>query len=76
MTLTLSLNSAWAETNPEISIGGGPATLRDNIRQYLTIADEKCSSPLWRLQSLLGEAQQEIELAAQAVGYYQLTDLY
>ncbi len=73
MTLALSLNSAWAETNPEISIAGGPVTLRDNIRQYLTIADEKCSSPLWRLQSLLGEADQEIDLAAQAVGYYQLT---
>ncbi|MES2673998.1 MAG: autotransporter assembly complex family protein [Pseudomonadota bacterium] len=67
------VNCAWAKTKPEITIDGGPAILRDNIRQYLAIANEKCSTPLWRLQSLLGEGQEEIELAAQAVGYYSLT---
>jgi len=67
------LNSARAETAPDIIIDGAPAILHDNIRQYLTIADEGCSAPLWRLQSLLGDAQEEIEKAAQAVGYYQTT---
>ncbi len=77
LTLLLILippfNSAWAKTNPEITIEGGPAILRDNVRQYLTIANEKCAAPLWRLQSLLGEGEQEIALAAQAVGFYNLT---
>lgn len=67
------LNLAKAETTPDIIIDGASATLRDNIRQYLTIADESCSAPLWRLQSLLGDAQDEIEKASQAVGYYQIT---
>ena len=66
-------NLARAETAPAITINGGPASLRDNIREYITIADESCAAPLWRLQSLLGNAEEEIEKAAQALGFYQTT---
>jgi translocation and assembly module TamA len=62
-----------AALSPEIRIDGGPKELRENIRQYLTIADEACSAPLWRLKSLLVEADDEIENGARALGYYQLT---
>jgi len=62
----------WADTSPAITINGGSETLRDNVRQYLTIAEEPCSAPEWRLKSLLVDGETEIEQAAQAVGYYQI----
>ena len=57
---------------PEIEIEGGTKTLRENIRQHLSLADESCKAPLWRLNSLLADAESEISAAAQALGYYQL----
>ena len=69
---------AQAAPTPDIKIDGGLRELRDNVRQYLTIVEESCSAPLWRLKSLLVDADDEIEKAAQALGYYQLrftTDL-
>lgn len=65
--------SALAAPSPDIHIDGGAKELHDNIRQYLTIADEACSAPLWRLKSLLVDAEDEIKSAAEALGYYQLT---
>jgi translocation and assembly module TamA len=57
---------------PEIELEGGTKTLRENILQHLTLADESCQTPLWRLHALLGDAENEIALAAQALGYYEL----
>lgn len=64
---------AESASAPDIKIDGGPKALRENVRQYLTISEESCSAPLWRLKSLLVEAGDEIEKAAQALGYYRLT---
>ncbi|MFO1389716.1 autotransporter assembly complex protein TamA [Cellvibrio sp.] len=63
---------AHAAPSPEIRIDGGSPELRDNIRQYLSIADESCAAPDWRINSLMLEAEREIQQAAQALGYYQL----
>lgn len=57
---------------PEIDIDGGPKSLRENIRQHLSLGDENCKAPLWRLNALLNDAEAEILAAAQALGYYQL----
>lgn len=57
---------------PEIEIEGGTKSLRENIRQHMSIADESCKTPMWRLHSLLADAENEIALAAQALGYYAL----
>lgn len=57
---------------PVITIEGGTRRLRDNILQYLTLANESCKAPSWRLNALLNDAENEIEAAAQALGYYQL----
>jgi translocation and assembly module TamA len=65
--------SALAAPTPEIHVEGGSKALRENVRQYLTLADEPCSAPLWRLKSLLIDAEDEIQNAAQALGYYQLS---
>jgi translocation and assembly module TamA len=57
---------------PEIELEGGTKSLRENIHQHLTLANEDCQTPLWRLHALLGDAENEIALAAQALGYYEL----
>ncbi len=57
---------------PDIEITGGTKSLRENIRQHLSLADESCKAPLWRINSLLADAETEISAAAQALGYYQL----
>lgn len=57
---------------PEIELEGGTKSLRQNILQHLSIADESCTTPLWRLHSLLADAENEIDVAAQALGYYEL----
>jgi translocation and assembly module TamA len=58
---------------PEINIRGGIASLRENILHRLSIAEEKCKAPAWRLNTHLDAAEAEIEQAAQALGYYRLT---
>lgn len=59
--------------SPDIKIKGGTKTLRENIRQHLTLADERCNTPIWRLQARLNDAENEITAAAQALGFYELT---
>lgn len=58
---------------PEITIKGGTKSLRNNILQQLSIGDEKCKAPSWRLNAHLDSAEAEIAAAAQALGYYQLS---
>ena len=57
---------------PEIELEGGTKTLRENILLHLTMASEDCQTPLWRLHALLGDAENEIARASQALGYYEL----
>lgn len=57
---------------PDIKISGGLQSLRDNVRRYLSIADEKCTARPWRLRGRLGETAKEIRAAGQALGYYDL----
>ena len=61
---------AEASVTPKVLIEGGSAALHENIRQYLTLENEGCAAPLWRLQSLLGDARKEMEQAAEALGFY------
>jgi translocation and assembly module TamA len=58
--------------SPHITINGGPDVLRDNVRHYLSIAEEPCDAPEWRLKALLNDAEAEIRNAAEALGFYQL----
>jgi translocation and assembly module TamA len=57
---------------PEIAISGGVKSLRENVRQHLTLSDQTCSVPQWRLNVLLGDAEAEIKAASEALGYYEL----
>ncbi len=59
--------------SPEISIDGGSDRLRDNVRSFISIADEPCETPLWRMRARLRELDRQVQSAAQALGYYNLT---
>ncbi len=72
LPLALLVAGPVLAAEPEIEIEGGTKTLRENIRQHLSLADESCKAPLWRINSLLADAETEIAAAAQALGYYQL----
>lgn len=63
--------SLWA-ASPEIRIEGGSDRLRDNVRSFISIADEPCETPLWRMRARLRELQRQVQSAGQALGYYQL----
>ncbi|WP_231591801.1 autotransporter assembly complex family protein [Cellvibrio sp. pealriver] len=71
LLLCLAIAPAKA-ASPDIELHGGTKSLRENILLHLSLADESCKTPLWRLQALLAEAENEVMIAAQALGYYQL----
>ncbi|WP_143247482.1 autotransporter assembly complex protein TamA [Agaribacterium haliotis] len=57
----------------EISIHGGSDALKANVRAHLdSLAREACDAPTWRLERASAQLPQQIEAAAQALGYYQL----
>lgn len=62
---------AWAD-EPDIEITGGTKALRENVRLHLSLLEESCSTPFWRLNSLLSDSEAEIIAAGRALGYYEL----
>jgi translocation and assembly module TamA len=54
----------------KISINGVEEQLEENIRQHLTLSNHTCETPAWRLQAAVEGAPAEINLALQALGYY------
>jgi translocation and assembly module TamA len=70
--LSLLMAAAAVSARPVVDINGGNEELRENIRHFLTIAEEPCTSSQWRLRYLLREVDREIVTAAQALGYYNI----
>lgn len=62
-----------AQTIPAIVITGADERLTENIRAHLSVKDERCNSPLRRLNRLVPQITRDIERAAQALGYYHLS---
>ncbi len=71
-TLLCIASPLWA-ASPDVSIEGGSDRLRDNVRSFISIADEPCETPLWRLRARLRELKRQAQLAGQALGYYHLS---
>lgn len=68
----LCASQLLAADEPEIEISGGTKALRENIRLHLGLVEESCTTPFWRLNSLLSDSEVEITAAAQALGYYEM----
>lgn len=71
--LLLLLGGHAGAASPKIEIKGGIKSLRENVHNYLSIGDENCKMPPWRFNALLNNSEREIQSAAQALGYYELT---
>lgn len=64
--LRLSVSEAVAD----VSVSGVNGEAADNVKLMLSIQKEKCDGPEWKIQGLLGDADQEIDKALRALGYY------
>lgn len=51
-------------------VEGVNGEVRDNILAFLSISDEPCDAPQWRLRGRLQQSGKEIRRALQAFGYY------
>ncbi|HFD81249.1 MAG TPA: outer membrane protein assembly factor [Gammaproteobacteria bacterium] len=59
-----------AERHGKVLIEGVDSELRKNVLGWLSLDDEPCDAPAWRLQARLQKADREIGEALQAFGYY------
>jgi translocation and assembly module TamA len=68
-SLTVSLCAAAAKGS--VTLKGVKGELRDNIQAWLSLKQEPCDTPDWRMQASLKKAEEDIRQALQAFGYYQ-----
>lgn len=69
-SLVLMLYLAAPLVNAEISVSGLKGEAEDNVRLMLSLEKEKCDSPEWKIRGLFAKADQEIDEALRALGYY------
>jgi translocation and assembly module TamA len=55
----------------DVVIEGLPDELMANALAHLTLDDEPCDSPEWRVRRLLNQGVRELRVAAETVGYYE-----
>lgn len=67
LVLCLDSARAYAETR----IQGGNDEIRDNIQLMLSLNQENCQAPEWKIRHLFEQSDQEITEALHALGYYQ-----
>jgi translocation and assembly module TamA len=54
----------------EVSVSGVKGQARDNVLLMLSLEKEACDAPEWKIRSLYAQADQEIDQALRALGYY------
>lgn len=54
-------------------VPGGEAALVQNLGAHLSLQREGCDAPRWRVRRLFGRAEQELDPALRAFGYYRAT---
>ncbi len=59
-----------AEPQVEIQVEGVDKQIGENIRAYLSLAQEACTAPEWRVRRLFARSVDEIRRAVRALGYY------
>lgn len=55
----------------DVTISGLGGLAKDNTESSLSLRKEDCASPEWKIRRLFDKADQEIDEALRAVGYYQ-----
>ncbi|MGZ8162124.1 MAG: autotransporter assembly complex protein TamA [Methylobacter sp.] len=69
-SLILMLYLAAPMVNAEVSVSGLKGEAEDNVRLMLSLGKENCDSPEWKIRGLFAKADQEIDEALRALGYY------
>lgn len=54
----------------EVAVNGLDGDAAKNVQLMLSLAKEKCESPEWKIRGFYGKADQEIDEALRALGYY------
>ncbi len=71
VTILLLATTVVNAGEPEISIQGLTGEQQTNARAFLSLTQENCKSPVWRINNLFTKADKEIVKALRALGYYQ-----
>jgi len=66
--LALLCLPAW--THAGVVIDGLGGELRNNVELTLTLAGQDCEAPEWKIRDLFAQADQQIDQAMRAFGYY------
>ena len=58
---------------PDINIQGLNSSQESNVRSFLALSAEQCTTPKWRVEKLFKQADKDIDKALRALGYYHET---
>jgi translocation and assembly module TamA len=67
----LLLLGVTVAANADVLVTGLNGAASDNVRLLLSLNNEKCDAPRWKIENLFAKAEQEIDPALRAVGFYQ-----
>ena len=54
----------------DVSVTGLESEAKKNVQLMLSLSEEKCESPEWKIRGLFDKADEEISQALRALGYY------
>jgi translocation and assembly module TamA len=60
----------WLQAAADTTISGVNDEAEENVKLMLSLQKEQCNSPKWKIQGLFEDADQEIDQALRALGYY------
>jgi translocation and assembly module TamA len=69
-SLMLALYLTVPAAVAEVTVSGVEGQARDNVLVMLSLEKEPCDAPEWKIRSLFAKADQEIDQALRALGYY------
>jgi len=69
--VAVAASAVAARAGATVEIAGVDSVLADNVRAYLTLDEEPCDVPQWRVEQQYRAAPEQIREALQAYGYYE-----
>jgi len=70
LVLVILLYLTVFAAHAEVSVSGLDGEAQSNVLLTLSLTQEKCASPEWKIQGLFDKSDQEIDRALRALGYY------
>lgn len=70
VVLFILLYLAAPGVDAKVSVTGLESEAKKNVQLILSLSEEKCASPEWKIRGLFDKADEEISQALRALGYY------